>query len=255
MLKNTILTIIIAATVAGVAPRDRSEVAVLAVRLGALLMLLGLSLDPPGYDAGPLEDEDAPEFELEHAKSAASLLSGLLTSTEYFPDTPMPDRPGCEVIRCVPLFDGRRHGKRCYWRCRRPRRAPPVPEFIPDAPAPAPPSHYAAPVRPPEPYRTPSRPHVSEPEEPIASRAAPVDSDAMSPVLLAIVAALLVGVLLAIIQHFESISYARSTEDAIDAAQEAEAARAKLDAAAREADQIIERYRTAMRRKGREDAG
>ena len=253
MLKNTILTIIIAATVASVAPRDRSEVAVLAMRVGALLMLLGLSLDPPGYDAGPLED-DAPDFQLEHAKSSAFHSGGLLTSAEYFPNAPMPDRPGCEVLRCVPLFDGRRHGKRCYWRCPRPRRAPPVPEFIPDSPVPAPP-HYAAPAQPPEPYWPPSRPPVAEPEEPIASRAASTDSDPMPPVLLAVVAALLVGVLLAAIQHFESISYARSTEDAIDGAHEAEAARAKLDAAAREADQIIERYRTAMRSKGREDAG
>lgn len=45
-----------------------------------------------------------------------------VANADYFPDTPKPDRPGCVVTHCQPIFDGWRHGRRCHWRC--PRQAP-----------------------------------------------------------------------------------------------------------------------------------
>ena len=54
--------------------------------------------------------------------------------------------------------------------------------------------------------------------------------------------------------HSRQIAWARETEDGVDSAPDIEAARTRMDEAAREADEIIARYRDAMRPHDREGA-
>jgi len=58
MIKNAIITVIVATTVAIVAPRDLRDAATLTVRAGIGLIQLGLALYPQGYDAGPAPPDD-----------------------------------------------------------------------------------------------------------------------------------------------------------------------------------------------------
>jgi hypothetical protein len=187
-------------------------------------------------------------------------MGSLHAAAEHYPNTPMPDRPGCEILRCVPIFDGVRKGKRCYWRCPRRKRAPdfhfqepprrdPAPPPADEAPAPNPPPQprsYSPPKPPPEP---PPRRYETPPEPGLA----PGIADAQTVDLwLLILAALAAAAAIGLLQHLWSLAAAR--DDAIDRAADITAARDRLDAAAREADALIERYRADLRRQGRMDA-
>lgn len=243
-MKNAVITVIVAGTVAFFGPRDLRDVATFTIRAGIALVQLGLALYPSGYDAGPITDDEAEDDPRQDAYFKAAVLLA-----EYYPDTPMPNRPGCVTTHCEDQWFGNLRRRRCFWRCRRPR-----------SPAPDPPSFHVSPplrryVPPAKPSAPPPRFQAPEVHEPVIEASLSNDSDSVEPIILIVLIAIAAAVVLAIIGHFENISYARSTEDVIDSAAEAEAARANLDAAAREADEIIERYRAAVRQKGREDAG
>lgn len=165
--------------------------------------------------------------------SFASLTLATPSIAGYYPDTPMPDRHGCEITHCEPIFDGYRYGQRCHWRCprtppqrpARPRRFLAPPHRHPNAG----PQYYQKQYR----YEAPQN----------FSSATPGDS--LIP--LAILGLIAFGILAAISRHFDSIAAARATDEEFDFADEAATVRERLDAAAREADEIMARYRASMR--------
>lgn len=69
---------------------------------------------------------------------------------------------------------------------------------------------------------------------------------------LVIVCLIAFGIFAAVSRHFDSIAAARATDEDCDFAAEAAAVRERLDAAAREADDIMARYRAAMRQTDKE---
>lgn len=167
------------------------------------------------------------------AVSFASLALAAPSSAGYYPDTPMPDRHGCEITHCEPIFDGDRYGQRCHWRCPR-----------------VPPQRHARPRR----FVAPPHPHANAGPQsyqkqyryeawPNYSAAAPEDS----LVPLAIFGLIAFGILAALSRHFDSIAAARATDEEFDFADEAMRVRERLDAAARDADEIMARYRASMR--------
>lgn len=164
--------------------------------------------------------------------SFASLALAAPSSAGYYPDTPMPDRHGCEITHCEPIFDGYRYGQRCHWRCLRtppPRHARPRPLAPPHRHPNAGPQYYQKHYR----YEVPQN----------FSSATPGDS--LIP--LAMFGLIAFGILAAISRHFDSIAAARATDEEFDFADEAATVRERLDAAAREADEIMARYRASMR--------
>lgn len=230
MIKNAFVTIVVAAAVAILAPRDLREAAFLTVRAGISLIQLGLALYPPGHDAGPVvpNDEDDRGPGTQHAALAAfatSLFRRVMpTPAEYYPNTPMPQGRGCWVTHCKPLFDGYRHGRRCYWRC--PRRPPPSYQ-----------------------YRVPGQPQRYY-SEPIAPRVSASINDIPTLLLgmLALIACVMVA---AVLSHFSTVNAARETDEALNDAAAAAAAKSKLDEATREAEALIKRQAKHAFRRGR----
>lgn len=213
----------------------------------------------------------------------SSCAGALPAMGQYYPDTPMPNRPGCEILRCVPIEDGYRRGKRCFWRCRRQERSltPPrkhrnpqhnyfeepkqprntTPEWklddtpeqrqespamqTPVVPLPLPPPPRYEPPAPAEPKKRPEPPGIES-----TSSAPESDEPSLLFMLLIIGLVAAAGTAVAVlIEHLRDLAAAR--DDRIDEAMDIHRARERIDAAARDVDAMIERYRTAMRATGR----
>ena len=234
-MKNVVLMIVIAATTAIAVPRNLQDVGDAFLHAGAAFIRVGLALYRHGYDAGKKEhdefvpDDDAPP----------------VITTEYFPHTAKPNRPECFYTHCEPLFDGRRHGKRCYWRC--PRERPPK-------------WHFTEPD-PPLDFKDPDPPRAPPPRRRITPQyEASMPTVRQAPILdpnLFLVGLGIAGILgLAwLIDRLQTIANLRSAERATQVAlydaQEAADAQTKLSAAARHADEIIKRQAASAFRRGR----
>ncbi len=70
MIRNAVVTVIVASAVAIFAPRDLRQAAVLSVRAGVALIKLGLTLYPPRYDAGAVEDNDGSDIKIQRTARA-----------------------------------------------------------------------------------------------------------------------------------------------------------------------------------------
>lgn len=164
-----------------------------------------------GYDAQSLDDPaEKPQFNTQDAT---------FSDVDYYPDTLVADRPGCEVIGCEPLFDGYRHGQRCHWRCRRPR--PASPQY--DAPAHVPVPHY----------------ENSAPRLRYVATGPDID-----PIFgWGVLVFLLLCILQYVERHQQRLAFARETADVIEKQASYDAVAAKLHEAADAADDIINTFR------------
>jgi hypothetical protein len=225
-MKHTLITIVVTAVVAVGAPRNLEDVASLSLRAGLALIKLAIALypQPPGYDAGEEPDD---QVEQQDADLAAG--GPLLQLTDYFPNTPMPDRPGCETLGCEPIPGG----KRCHWRCPHERPAPqPETPFYDSAPPD--PQEYV-----PLPHDEASRPRSAQPGPDV-----PIELVLLG--LLGIAAI----VLIAVFSNSKDDAL-READEAMAEAAEAADAQAKLEAAARAADEIIKRQAARAFARGR----
>lgn len=181
-----------------------------------------------------------------------AFLFALPASAQLFRGTPMPEGRGCEVTHCQRMWDHelQRPFRRCFWRCPRPRRAPPVPQEqehyyrVPrDPPSPPPVPEYVPP--PPPRYEPPAprqyeaqAPHINLPEIPVE-------------VVFGILGLVALAILGTAADHFNRIRLARETDEALNEAAAAAAAKAKLEEATREAEAVIKRQATNAFRRGR----
>lgn len=82
MIKNALITLVIATAVTLFAPRDLDTVATLAMRAGIELIKLGLALERRGYDAGLgyWHDDSDPQQPLQDADFKASTTRIMISS-------------------------------------------------------------------------------------------------------------------------------------------------------------------------------
>ena len=154
--------------------------------------------------------------------------------------------PGCELLK-PPHFPGDSFS----WRCRRP---PPPPRFHYTPPPPqasCPSGMYAATETWCCPFGTVYRNGDCRfPQEQRTYQA----SGSEDPTPLYILGVIGLIALLWYDHHSRQIAWARETEDGVDSTPDIETARTRMDEAAREADEIIARYRDATRPHDREGA-
>jgi hypothetical protein len=161
-MKNVALMLVIAIAAAAFTPRDRQEASMLAMRLGVALVKLAVALSPPWvYDGSVYDDEkeEQPDNKAELTTPGAppdvtftdfsfnEAQAAHLSAAQFVRQWGVPYRPGCEMLGCEEMWDHDLHRpfRRCHWRCPRPRPDPPVERFhSPDRPS-YPPQYEASP--------------------------------------------------------------------------------------------------------------
>ncbi len=170
----------------------------------------------------------------------SALFEACSASAEYFPDTAMPQGRGCRVTHCVPIDDGYRRGRRCFWRCPRTRSVPPPRHYAPPPPpsVPDPPRRYRPPAQDPPRYQVAAPTSAEFPE-------------GVGTALIVLGSLIALALAAAVARHFEALSQARHTDRAFSEAAAAAAVEARLQQAMREAENVIKRQSASAFRRGR----